>query len=261
MSIVGQSLMMIMSRAIKGRTWAENRILEQPIDPISEMLRDDVEREGKPYVAVYFESLSGEPAGLETQRGSTNVRMKVVSYIPPVTKVAEDGSDLIFQASGAGLVLNLLARQTDAALHFGNETWVKLFRKFALNVTKVTTRFLLIELENGIRIPAVDVEYDVTAIPEPEYGKPLYGSWLALDTALRDVAEDAIVADMIKRMIVEPEGLPDWQQFQMATNLTDAAYAAIGLAPLAVDDENEEVPLSDITSEPDVDIVGPGSVP
>lgn len=253
MSMVGQALVMIAARTIKGRTWAGDRILEQPVDPIDQMLRGD-EKKGRPFIGVYFESSKSEPIGMETQRGMSELVLKLIAYIPPEVTIVENGVELRMQDSGAGLALNVIARQADAALHFGNETWVDLFKGFVPSVTGRRVRFILIELEGGLRIPAIECQYELNTVSEPEFGRELYGYWKKLDDALRaEGLEGAAVADMFTRMIKDPGDLTDWEQFQMTTGLRNEAFSASGLAPLAIDD-SDAVDIEDITSDPDLTV-------
>lgn len=257
MSLVAQAILTTTRHVLDGRTWAQGRVHEQPVDPIDSMLRAGQDT-GKPVLAVYVEQVESEPVGRETQHGTRMVTLKVMAYISPSVTHVGDELEISFEADGAGLALNMLGRQVDAALHYGNPTWVKLWGDFVLRITGRKMRFLLVEVENAVRIPTAEIEYKLETVAEPDMGVPLFGAWLGLDTLLRTKgADEQQLADIIKEAIEQPEGLPDWQQFQVARNLSDAAFRATGLAPLAVDDEGEPVPLEDIISEPEVEIVPP----
>lgn len=256
MSLTGQALVIIVSKALAERTWAESRVLMQPVDPIVAVLKSDASA-GNPHIAVYAEKVEADGLALETQRGCQEVTCKIIAYFPPAVTIIDGEAELDFSGDSAGLGLSLMGRQVDAALHYGNQDWVDLFRKFALKMKDRKARYILVELENGVRIPCLELEYCFDTLPEPEFGRPIYGHWLELDTKLRETSQGAQLANLFKALIEEPTDLPDWAQFQMATNLTDAAFATTGLNPLATDDDNEEVPLVDIISEPDVTVVPP----
>lgn len=247
--LVAQALVMALSRALKNRTWAEARVFEQSVDPIDGLLNGP--DKGKFALAVYVESAEGEPSGRETQNGSTKISFKVVAYMPPRVEVTEDDEVLVFEHQGAGFSLMTIARQIDLALHYGNETWVKLLRKLIVSIQERRTRFLLIEIENAIRIPSIEVLYEATCVAEPEMGAPLYGAWVDFDTALR--AEDADLANIVKRLITEPADLPSWEQFQVATGLTDAGMSAMGLSGfMDASTEDGDVPvLTEVTGTAD----------
>ncbi len=265
MSMVGQALLMIVARTLSGQT-AAAAVVEQPVEPIVEVMKRSG-GSGQPVIAVYVESSESSPVGLETQSGQVETILKVIAYTPPSWRVGDDG--VVFENEGTALGLNILGRQIDRALHYGNESWVKLFRGFAKHIDARKTRYLLIEIEDGIRIPAIEISYCFKrTVQEPEIGVPLFGQWLQLDTALRAEGETA-VADMLKSLIESPAGLQPWQQYQMARNLTDAAFMATGSSPVMIDGEfvvDEETdalpPLEEVDAQPDeIDIVAPGLPP
>jgi hypothetical protein len=263
--MVGQALLMIVARTLTNQT-AAAAVVEQPVEPIVEVMKRSG-GSGQPVIAVYVESSENAPVGLETQSGEAETVLKVIAYTPPSWRVGEDG--IVFENEGTALGLNILGRQIDRALHYGNATWVSLFRGFAKHVETRKTRYLLIELEDGIRIPAIEIAYSFKrTVQEPEIGVPLFGQWLLLDTALRAEGETA-VADMLKSLIESPAGLVPWQQYQMARNLSDAAFMSTGSSPVmldgeyVVDEETGEPPLlEEVDAEPDqIDIIAPGLPP
>ncbi|WP_395175512.1 hypothetical protein [Roseibium alexandrii] len=257
MSLVAQSLLTILRGVLTNRTWAENRILEQPIDPIDDVVGPRG-RPGKAVVAVYVEKVEGEPSGLETQRGMQEMTLRVITYVPPKLEVDDNGAPLRFDHSGAGLALNLIARQVEVALHVGNETWVNLFRKFAVKIKKRNTRFLLVELEESVRIPTMEQTFEVCTVAEPEIGTPIYGAWIEFDVALRTTPPGSKMADLMKMVIENPIDLTGPEQLQATWNLSDAAFEATGLAPLATDANGEAIDgVNDIISSPDIEVTPP----
>lgn len=264
MSLVGQTVAVLLRNMMLSQTWAESRVLLQPIDPISAMVRDDNGRpsmDGKPYIAVYTDNVESNPVGLEFQSKSLDVTAKVVVYIPPRLNIVRDEIVYEFDNQGAGLALSLIGRQIEKAFHVGNTAWVSLFRQFVKETKSVKRRYLLIELEGGARIPAAEITFEFCkVVPEPLFGKELYGYWKDLDTQLRLAgAEGVKLADLYKTAIEAPSGMPEWRQFRELTNLTEAAWEATGLAPIVTDpDSGEPIPLEDIASEPEIEIVVPG---
>ena len=263
--MVAQALLMIVARALNNQT-AAAAVVEQPVEPIVEVMKRSGGA-GQPVIAVYVESSKSAPDGLETQSGPVETVLKVIAYTPPSWR--KDGEDIVFENEGTALGLNILGRQIELALHYGNVTWVKLLRGFAKHIDARETRYLLIELENGVRIPAIEISYKFDrTVQEPEIGTPLFGQWILFDAALRAEGETA-VADMLKTLIESPAGLQPWQQFQAARNLTDAAFAATGSSPVVlngefvVDEETDALPpLENVDAQPDeIGIVAPGLTP
>lgn len=255
MSMVGQALLMTVARALSGQTWAGDAVLEQPIDPVVEVLRKD-DGTGKPVLAVYVEQVEGSPVGLETQAGPQSVTLKVIIYVPQSWR--QVGAGVVFENEGVGLSLNVIARQIDRALHTGNEAWVDILRTLAKAADEKKSRYLLIEIENGLRIPAMEISYRFSStVNEPEFGCALYGGWLKLDAALRAAGETA-VADIMKDLIVAPEGLPDYRQFQISRNISDQALRSTGLAPMATQEDGSVPVLGNAEIDIEIDVTAPG---
>ena len=262
MSLVSQALVSLTRYVLLGNTWAADRVLEQPVEPIDDLLRG-ADGAQKPVLAVYVESAKMEVVGRETQGRKGMLDLKVFVYIAPGTTELPEGTAFTLDGRQAGLTLNVVGRQVDAALHFGSDAWISVWRKFVVSVDEREVRYMLVEVENGVKIPTMEICYRCSTIPDPEFGTPVYGAWLALDTALRTAGgEKAVLADLFKAMIENPAGMPDYQDLQVNFGLTDAALAATGLGPVpgATDDDEETVELEDITNDGDA-IITPEDEP
>jgi len=255
MALVGQALVMVIARALAQRTWAEGRVYEQPVNPLNQAFRNNQDI-GKPAIAIYVETTDTESWGMELSHGVQKATTKIVVYCPPKIKFVAGTDTVEFDSNSAGLVLRLVQRQVLAALQYGDTPWVSLLRRLVAKSTGYKSRFLLIEPEDGVRIPSVEISLDLECVPEPAIGRPLNGPWLQLDGLLRAEEEDA-VADFFKAAIIEPQGLPEWAIVQSNLNVSDAAYLAMGLKPLAVDDDGEAVVLEDVGLDIQVEIAPP----
>ncbi|MCO5144542.1 MAG: hypothetical protein M9895_00035 [Aquamicrobium sp.] len=263
MSLISLATRTILQEMLRGRTWAEDRILDQPIDPIQEVLRGADER-GKPVIAVYTSKAEGKPTGLDTQAGVQSIDLNVYVYLPPRKIELPESVEFEIDNSGAGLALNVMGRQIDAAMHYGNADWIKLWRSFVLSVEKRTDRFVLVEIERGLPVPCLEILYEIRAVAEADFAKPLYGAWVDLDTLLRasEVPGSTDLADLIKGLIESPEDLFGYEVFQLNHGLTDEAYMAIGLAPLATNEDRSVPDVEEIDARPDeLVITPPGRVP
>jgi hypothetical protein len=257
MSLVAQALIALTHYVLDGQTWAGDRIMEQPVEPIGDLLNGAGAAQ-KPVLAVYVESAKMQVQGRETQGERGMLDLKVFAYIAPGRTELPEGTDFELDGRQAGLTLNVVGRQIDAALHVGDAAWLPVWRKFVFSIEEREVRYMLVEVENAVKIPTMEICYRCSTIPDPDFGTPLYGAWLAFDGALRTAGGDkAVLADLFKGMIENPAGLPDYQDLQMNLGLTDAGLAATGLAPVpgAVDDDDEPVELEDIGLDQDVVIV------
>lgn len=254
MSLLNQALVYITHYALEGRTWADTNIKDQPIDPIGDLLQGAGDRQ-KPVLAVYVESARSPVSDRATQGQKTTVNLKVFVYISP--KKMDLPEDVEFELDGttAGLSLNLVGRQVDAALHHGNSDWIAVWRKFILSIAERRVQYILVEIEDNVRIPAMEITYECEAIPDPEFGVAIENlkAWSLLDAALRaDGGQKVALADLFKAMIEAPEGLAGWENLMQNFGLTVPGLDATGLGPYeheAVDDETHEpVPLSSVTT-------------
>ena len=266
MSLIALATRVILLRLLTGRTWAQDQVFDSPLDPIDEILRA-ANAAPKPVIAVYTAESKGKPVGLETQGGKQNVRTAVYVYLPPSKVTIPDGLAFEIDNVGAGLALSTIGRQIDAAIHLGNAPWIKVWRRFVTCVDEKTSRFVLVEIQSGVKVPCMEVIYELDCVADADFAKPLYGAWLDLDTLLRaDGAgtEGETLADHIKGLIEKPEGLQPYEVFQANFGLTDAAFEATGLAPLpgSVDPNTGDVPVVQSVDAPQqTEIVPPQQVP
>lgn len=233
MSLVAQALCVVAQNLVMGRTWAGDDVLLQPVYPIDEVMREG--REPAPVVAVYSEHSKANVEGRATQGRSNSVDLKFFVYNAPGTnRVVIDGSEVLevdLDTNNAGITLNVVARQIDAALHTMVPLWSECWRKMVVKVDDRDIRYVLIEIENGVKIPAAEIGYSISAIPDPDFGAPLTAAWQALDAALKTTAEGTKLAKLFELLIVDPLGLPAWQQFRDNFALTDGGLAGSGLGP------------------------------
>jgi hypothetical protein len=248
-------MVMTIARALRGKTWAANRVFEQPVNPLQFVLSGDPQ-EGRPAIAVYVEHATGQPRQKELQFGLQSLCSKIVLYAPPKMGFVEQGEAIAFNNDSAGLVLNLLQRQVLSHLQLGSGGWTQLFQKLTAKCTERKSRYLLIEFEDGVRLPSAEISLDWECAPEPHIGAPITGLWQALDQLLRAEGEGAL-ADLMKASIESNENLPDWALLQAQLGMSDAAYLASGLAPLAVTDNGEVPDLEEVQIDTNIEITTP----
>ncbi|MEN5278067.1 hypothetical protein ABE527_14075 [Brucella sp. TWI432] len=232
MSILSQALVTSFRKIVTGRTWAGQEVHEQPVDPLANVLRADGNTPS-PVVAIYCDEVAGGPAGRETQSGTQGVSLHVFAYLPPAGFHVPDGSAELGSAQ-AGFALNLLGRQIDAAMHYGHDEWIALWRRLVPRINSKKSRFVLLEIETGERVPTLELTYELMAVEEPMFGKPLYAAWLQLDTLLRASPDGAIVAEYIKAAIEAPNDLLDYERFRANHALTYSELETTGFAPVMI---------------------------
>lgn len=233
MSLVAQALCITAQNLIKGQTWAGNDVLLQPVYPLEAVMKEG--RDAAPVIAVFAEHTKFDVEGRATQGRGARVELKFFVYNAPGTqRITIDGAEVIeitLDTETAGLTLNAVARQIDAALHFGPDLWLECWNKMVLSIDDREIRYVLIEIEDGVKIPAAEIGYTLKAIPDPDFGGPLTVGWQKFDTALKATAEGTLVARLFETLITDPMGLPDWQLVKRNFGLTSEAIGTIGLGP------------------------------
>ncbi|KAB0269062.1 hypothetical protein [Microvirga brassicacearum] len=253
MSLVGAAMRIIFTKLVRGRTMAGQAVLNAPVEPLVEVLRQQV-----PVISVYTGVHKGDVTGRElTSLNNGSIELVYQAYLPAGDDTAED---LNLQRAGAALGIDLLVRQISVALSTGSKPWIDLWKFLVAGYGDFDSRPILIELETGLRVPCREVSMACRTIPEPGIGIALNPFWAGFDAALRADPDPGlnVLADMFRDLIVEPTGLATWEQVQAAAGLSDAAIQAIGLAPVDPTEEGEPAELSGIEINPaDLTVVVP----
>lgn len=250
MSIASQAIITTARNLIKGATWAGANVEESPIDPVDGLVNKAAEGEVLPYIAVYIERMTAKSEG-----GAGDADLKVYIYLPPNRVKMPDGEAFSPRRKNSGMTLNIIARQVENALSKTADPWSEIWRKLVLSIGDRTYRQILIEIENGVRIPAMELSFALDVLREPEIGSPLTGTYQLLDAALRANGDEA-VADIFKAAIENPADLEAYQDAAMQLHMTSAAVDALGIGPITPDavDEEGAIPLladTDLVPEED----------
>lgn len=233
-------------KLLRSRTWAGSRVLNSPLEPLEELLSGDVVR---PMIAVFSGTYKGDVTGRELTGARNDLDIIIQLYIPPVTDDG-DGSTLggwrPDPMRGAAPALDILWRQVVCCLQAESGSWNTIWTGVVARYTKVDSRPILIEGDQGIRIPCREITLSCVTISDPPLGEPLYGTYAAFEQALRD-GGDAGLADVFKAAAEAPSNLPDWRLAMAAMGWSATATAAMGLVPSVTDDSGDPVVLTNVT--------------
>lgn len=249
MSLVSFGLRLAVCRLLAGRTWAQERILNSPLDPVDDVVRQDNSGavDPRPLIAVFTNDEKGNNEGRDIGGRPGSLDLIFFIYLPP-DRVEIDDGEMVFETRtpGGAMALDLIWHQCRTALLFGPAAWREVYERFVNKVTDVRARPILIETEKGTRIPAKEVIVTLDVVPEPDLGKPLNPNWLALDTAMRADESAEPLADLIKAMIEQPSDLPSWQLERANLAVSEATIRALGLAPIDSTETGEAAELEEI---------------
>ena len=248
--IVSQAAVITLMNLLIGRTWAEDRVFAQVVDPIRDILDGQAGHDRqRPYISIYDETSSADFVGNDRSGQPTRISMKVAIIIGPGLINTGDGYAPTMDSKAAGLALNVVGRQVEAAMHVADTEWHRIWNKIRRKTHDVKSRMMLVEIEDAVRIPTLELTFDIEAAAEPAIGTPIFGVWQDLDAALR-AENEASLADLLKGLIENADNLPSHELFAAQQGLTAAAMQATGLPPFkadGVDDDGEAPALQNVT--------------
>jgi hypothetical protein len=213
------------------QTWAGSDIYDQPIDPLDLMMSRESDARNRAAISVYTHSQDSKDDGEGSQAETQTIDARILIYAPSGRIEIPDSVNLALDADSVGLTLNLMARQCEAAIHRNVEPWSEMWRQVSRNFIRTNSRYLLLETEDGVRFPTVEIQYSINCIPEPKFNcDELYGNWKLFDAALREGGSPTLVAiaDMMKSSIVAPESLLPGEAFQINHQTTNQETRNLG---------------------------------
>lgn len=260
--LVAMALRVATRKILMGNTFAQNGVFDSPLDPISQLLDTAAGSSDRPIICLYTQETSNSPKGKDLGGESLSVDLVLLCYLTPAKTEVQDGILLETRESGAAMALDILASQINRALRFGPQKWRYVFDRMVLQIEKAMSRNVLVEVEQNVKIPTLEIILSLKTIPEPTYGNPLYGAWLEMDAAMRTDTELAGLADFIKALITEPTPVTDWRYVQAQGAYSLADVRAMGVAPVdATVTEAEEAAELEQLSTSGATIIGTPSGP
>lgn len=238
MSLVSLALRLATIRALKGRTFAEDRVFDSRIEAIDTLARNET----APIIIVTTDDDEVEIEGRDLFAG--NHKHELVIEAAVWTKVAteKDGDALIIPATDAGLEasLNIFCYQIVRALAGDGGEWGDLWRSIVTATPKAASRRGADD-SNGVRYAARQLTYTVDHIAEPMPGRmPAEGeTWFRILTMLKADPEFAAIGKIVETEIAAVS-LMEWEQVRAALGLANDESGWIGSRPVKIDDE---VPL------------------
>jgi hypothetical protein len=244
MNLTSIAARVVLTRLLRGKTFAGANVFDAPVEPLEHVLRAKV-----PAIAVYVGVRKGKVEGrdlLLPQPGTMEIVIQ--TYAPPgmeaIPGADEDDPGIRINTTrgGAALLLDVMGRQIVTALMADLGPWANLWRRLVTGYSDYDCQPVLIEVESGVRVPSVEISLVCRTLAEPAFGDPIHGFWADLDTAMRDDAGAAPIADLIKAQIEGPADMPSWHKTLASMGWSLAALQASGLGPAdatALDDGEE----------------------
>jgi hypothetical protein len=219
--------------AIRGNTWADDRVYDSNNTPLAEALR----QEPAPFVSIFTDDDEGKVDGRDVLHvDSHELKLTVEFGIAGPFEKDEGDKSIVIPATDDAFerVVDVLERQIACALfHDPKNSWGEIFRGLVIACSKTASKRAG-EAERGARWAARQRVFTVETVSDPTPGAPIGGdhpiaAFIAACRADSDTGLDG-VADMIEALIGDAAA-PTWRQAQAMLGLMDAEVRGIGLAP------------------------------
>jgi len=225
--------------ALRGTTWADNRVFDSDNTPLSQALT--LNEEGKPYIVVYTDAdnrteVNGTDLYAIRRELNLVLEIGVASKVEGETGTAQLKTPLTDE--GMEIALDMIEDQALAAL-FGDpqNDWAELLKGFILTITRVSgQRGASADRDRRWAARQLSIICDVLSDLPPGVPVPV-------DHPINQFAEVAKLhpeAEMdhaaeICAAIATRKAAPTWEQIQATLGLRRIGLQAIGQAPLPAD--------------------------
>src|SRR6187399_2139194 len=238
MSIIRMLTRLTAVAALRGNTWADDRVFDSDNTPLAQVLTTGT---AKPYIVVYTDADNRlEFSGMELY--GTRRELNLVLEIGVASKVEGETGGTQIQTprtdEGMELALDMVENQAHAAL-FGNpqNDWTELFKSFVIRVDRISgQRGASAERDRRWAARQLGILCDIVSdIPPGEpvpAGHPIREF---ITTAENNPEANMEHVGAICAALVNEETAPDWERVQATLGLRRLGLRAIGLAPLASD--------------------------
>lgn len=237
------------TRALRGRTFAEDRVRLEPKTPVEVK---------QPTIVVYAAHGRAHLNGRELLE-ATICRPRFELFLPSSVEASAGAANWTLDTdASAALAFACFWRQCEIALQADQSVWANLFRAIVLDITTVESASDLFETEKGAKIGARVVELTVDPINEPRIGVAPEGVWADFLAAMRTEGNEiASLADLVESQIVGGASLGDWQSDFAVLGLSQSYGPSLGLAPGGdvdnlVGEPDFDVPADPTTADPQV---------
>jgi len=239
MSLVSFAIRTCLQRALKGKTYAEDRVFDSQITPIDE----NIEAGQQPLIVISTDDDLGEILHwgvLRTNRGlEVVIEAVLATFVQTTVENDQEQIEIVIPHTDAGMEASLafMVRQIYRGMMDSLDPWAELLKEFMGDITKVVARRGA-SAEKGVRFAARQVVVTCDPLYEPDFGDdiPPESPWGRLLTLMEADPELDDLAKVLRVEITNGNDLPSWRRFQASRGWTTAEVWNAGFAPV---DETE----------------------
>jgi hypothetical protein len=232
MSLIPLALRILTVKALRGQTYAEERVFDSQLDPIDETIG-----EGRSPVLVVStdEEETKHEEGKDVLGANRVVCLILDAAVASKVKTGEGASQIEIPHTDGGMeaVLSVMGRQLFRALLTDATPWSDLWRRCVLNVDSVVARRGGAS-EQGVRFASRQYVFSCRTLAEPYFGDPVSGFWADLLALMEDDDDLAPLATVLRKEIETPTGLPEWAKFAAALGVSGDTVSRIGVGGIPV---------------------------
>jgi hypothetical protein len=235
-------------KALRGRTWAGERVFDSPSAPAD--LRMETER--ATFISVYTDDTDVVMDGQSLSGGDASVYLLLEVAVADTTQDTPGEQSPVHVAlaqtdEGLEATIGFLAAQTAQALLEANNPWAELWRTLTTPGRESCT------VRRGgpgqaatpsVRFASRILRYKLKVLSDPVWGEPVQGFWAAFLAACELDDEMKPIGALVRAHIERPGApIPGWELEQSKGMWTVPGVIALGIAPLAqvVGDHQEPV--------------------
>lgn len=262
MSVVRQLIQIAVVEAWRGRTFAADDVFDSRMDTLKNLTKGQV----RP-VLIFSVEEADQKAGSPGESGFLGRSAQLTGFVQALVATGQaikDKNNLIIRPgigetdSAYEATLNILDYQWRRVLHDHDNPWSRLFRDLVCDVGDIKdTRAA--DPETGGKHAARFTQFHLDVLPDPQPGDPLptaIETGLALLEADGDTGYAQVAADW-RALLETGADWPEWRKLQSALFASRSKLAALGLGPLAVDEEVDfDRAQLQVTGVASVEVVG-----
>ena len=232
MSLIPLALRIITVKALRGQTYAQDRVLDSNLDAIDLTVTKDK----SPVIVVSSddEEFSNENGKLTLTAADRRVDIVIESAVASMVETDDGAQQLVIPHTDAGIeaILGIMGRQMMRALLTPQTPWSDLWRRVVVSVPKVMIRRGA-SAEQGVRFAARQMVMTCHTLHEPDFGRPI-GAGEFWDDLLTLMAADTDLADLGRIIRGEIEGptLASYDAVAATLGISRGAVEKIGIGGL-----------------------------
>lgn len=223
MSLAALAIRLATIRALKGRTFAGDRVFDSKIDPLDLVIQQESGLEFVIVVTTDGDEVAVEGRDMRAGDHQLELVIEVAATARLAVEAKDDGDVLVIPATDAGLeaTLNLIGWQIMRALQADGGPWADLWRRLVMRIQTATSNRGADEA-NGVRYAARQIILTLEHVAEPEPGvAPAPGDlWADVIEMLKDDDELSAIGRIIETTITADVPEP-WERVRASLGLAD----------------------------------------